>query len=56
MRERMAQMRQQMEQFLHLLQQEIARGLATAQDNPSRGAIVRASGPPRVPPRSARRS
>ncbi|HKM91343.1 MAG TPA: helix-turn-helix transcriptional regulator [Candidatus Acidoferrales bacterium] len=51
MREKMNRMQEQMEQFLHLLQQEIARGLSGAQANPPKGAIVRTSNPPR-PPRS----
>ena len=51
MREKMNRMQEQMEQFLHLLQQEIARGLSGAHANPPKGAIVRASAAPR-PPRS----
>ena len=55
MRERMTQMRHQMEQFLQLLQQELARGFAAAQTNPPKDAIVRAT-PLRIPPRGTRRS
>jgi MerR family transcriptional regulator, heat shock protein HspR len=40
MREKMNRMQDQMEQFLHLLQQEFARGLSGAQANPPKGAIV----------------
>jgi MerR family transcriptional regulator/heat shock protein HspR len=49
LRDRMNQMQAQMEQFLHFVQQEIARGLPSAHAHPSKGAIVRASevAPPR---------
>jgi MerR family transcriptional regulator, heat shock protein HspR len=40
MREKMNRMQEQMEQFLHLLQQEFARGFSGAQANPPKGAIV----------------
>jgi MerR family transcriptional regulator/heat shock protein HspR len=53
MREKMGQMRLQMEQFLHLLQEEIARGLPGAQGPQPRNAIVRA-GPPRIPRSSSK--
>jgi len=36
----MNRMQEQMEQFLHLLQQEFARGFSDAQANPPKGAIV----------------
>jgi MerR family transcriptional regulator/heat shock protein HspR len=49
MREKMNRMQAQMEQFLHLLQQELARGLSSAHPEPPKGAIVRAGGPPRPP-------
>jgi MerR family transcriptional regulator/heat shock protein HspR len=57
MREKMNRMQGQMEQFLRLLQQELARGVSPAHANPPKGAIVRTSAPPR-PPRagSGRRS
>jgi MerR family transcriptional regulator/heat shock protein HspR len=53
MREKMGQMQQQMEQFLHLLQEEIGRGLGSGQGHPPRNAIVRAS-PPRIPRTSSK--
>lgn len=40
MREKMNRMQEQMEQFLHLLQQELARGITSARSEPPRGAIV----------------
>jgi MerR family transcriptional regulator, heat shock protein HspR len=40
MREKMNRMQDQMEQFLHLLQQELARGIPSAHVEPPRGAIV----------------
>ena len=52
LRDRMNQMQAQMEQFLHFVQQEIARGLPSAPVHPAKGAIVRASDAP--PPRPHR--
>jgi MerR family transcriptional regulator/heat shock protein HspR len=40
MREKMNRMQEQMEQFLHLLQQELSRGISPELSNPPRGAIV----------------
>jgi len=40
MRERMTHMQEQMEQFLHLLQQELARGASPERSGSPRGAIV----------------
>jgi MerR family transcriptional regulator, heat shock protein HspR len=40
MREKMNRMQGQMEQFLHLLQQEFARGVPSPHSNPPKGAIV----------------
>jgi len=40
MREKMNRMQDQMEQFLHLLQQELAKGVSPAHTNPPKGAIV----------------
>ena len=40
MREKMNRMQDQMEQFLHLLQQEFARGIPPGPANPPKGAIV----------------
>jgi len=55
MREKMNRMQAQMEQFLRLLQQELARGVSAAHANPPKGAIVRASVAPR-PLRASRDS
>ncbi len=48
MRERMQQMQEQMENFVRLAQQEMARSLAMHSARGTRNAIVRAT-PPRVP-------
>ena len=40
MREKMNRMQEQMEQFLRLLQQELARGIPAVHAEPSKGAIV----------------
>jgi len=40
MREKMNRMQDQMEQFLRLLQQELAKGVSAAHPEPSKGAIV----------------
>jgi len=40
MREKMNRMQDQMEQFLHLLQQEFAKSVSGAHAEPSKGAIV----------------
>jgi len=40
MREKMNRMQDQMEQFLHFLQQELAKGVSAAHTNPPKGAIV----------------
>ncbi len=47
MREKMAEMQKQMEEFIHFVQEELARGLSSAQKQTARDAIVRV-GPPRV--------
>lgn len=47
MRERMAEMQQQVEEFTRFVQQELARGLGAAQKEHARDAIVRVS-PPRA--------
>jgi len=49
MREKMDRMHAQMEQFLHFVQQELARDLSAAHAHPPKGAIVRAGTAPRVP-------
>ncbi|MBI3669352.1 MAG: helix-turn-helix transcriptional regulator [Acidobacteria bacterium] len=46
MREKMAEMQRQVEEFMRFVQEELARGLAAAQQRPARDAIVRVS-PPR---------
>ena len=45
MREKMNRMQDQMEQFLHLLQQELARGTHADSSHPPRGAIVPVKSP-----------
>ncbi len=47
MREKMAEMQRQMEEFIRFVQEELARGLRSAQERRTRDAIVRV-GPPRV--------
>src|SRR5712692_1618775 len=47
MREKMAEMQQQVEEFIRFVQQELARGLGAAQKQHARDAIVRVS-PPRA--------
>jgi MerR family transcriptional regulator/heat shock protein HspR len=47
MREKMAEMQGQMEEFIRFVQEELARGLRSAQERRARDAIVRV-GPPRV--------
>ncbi len=47
MREKMAEMQQQMEEFIRFVQEELARGLGSAREPRARDAIVRV-GPPRV--------
>jgi len=47
MRERMGEMQKQMEDFVHFVQEELARGLRSVRDPRARDAIVRV-GPPRV--------
>lgn len=47
MRERMSEMQRQMKAFTEFVQQELSRGLHTAQQKPSRDALVRVP-PPRV--------
>ncbi len=47
MREKMAEMQGQMEEFIRFVQEELARGLRSAQERRTREAIVRV-GPPRV--------
>ena len=47
MREKMAEMQRQMEQFIRFVREELARGLTTAQERRVRDAIVRV-GPPRA--------
>lgn len=47
MREKMGEMQRQMKAFTEFVQQELARGLHTAQQKPSRDALVRVP-PPRV--------
>jgi MerR family transcriptional regulator/heat shock protein HspR len=47
MREKMAEMQRQVEEFMGFVQEELSRGLATAQQRPAREAIVRV-GPPRA--------
>jgi len=47
MREKMAEMQQQMEEFTRFVREELARGLGSAQERRGHNAIVRA-GPPRV--------
>jgi len=46
MREKMAEMQQQVEEFIRFVQQELARGLGAARKQQARDAIVRVS-PPR---------
>lgn len=47
MREKMSEMQRQMKAFTEFVQQELSRGLHTAQQKPSRDALVRIP-PPRV--------
>lgn len=47
MREKMSEMQRQMKAFTEFVQQELSRGLHTAQQKPSREALVRVP-PPRV--------
>ena len=47
MRERMAEMQKQMEEFTRFVQEELARGLSSAEKQHARDAIVRVS-PPRA--------
>jgi MerR family transcriptional regulator/heat shock protein HspR len=47
MREKMKEMQQQMEEFIRFVQEELARGLSSAQERRVRDAIVRVA-PPRV--------
>jgi MerR family transcriptional regulator, heat shock protein HspR len=47
MREKMSEMQRQMKAFTQFVQQELSRGLHTAQQKPSRDALVRVP-PPRV--------
>ena len=47
MREKMAEMQKQMEEFIHFVQEELARSLSSTQKQHARDAIVRV-GPPRV--------
>ncbi len=48
MREKMAQMQHQVEEFVHMMQEEMVRSFATLQDRAPRNAIVRVR-PSRVP-------
>jgi MerR family transcriptional regulator/heat shock protein HspR len=47
MREKMAEMQRQMEEFIRFVRDELARGLATAQPRRTSNALVRV-GPPKV--------
>ena len=47
MREKMAEMQKQMEDFIHFVQEELARGLSSAREPRAREAIVRVA-PPRA--------
>lgn len=47
MREKMAEMQRQMEEFTRFVEEELARGLGSAQQRAPRNAIMRV-GPPRV--------
>ena len=47
MRDKMAEMQQQMEEFIRFVREELARGLGAVQERHARNAIVRL-GPPRV--------
>jgi len=47
MREKMSEMQRQMKAFTEFVQQELSRGMHTAQQKPSRDALVRVP-PPRV--------
>ena len=47
MREKMSEMEQQMQEFIHFVQEELTRGLSTARERRSGNAIVRV-GPPRA--------
>jgi len=47
MREKMIEMQEQMEEFIRFVQEELARGLSSAQKQAARNAIVRV-GPPRA--------
>ncbi len=47
MREKMAAMQRQVEEFMRFVQEELARGLSSAQKQPTRNAIVRVA-PPRA--------
>jgi len=56
MREKMNRMQDQMEEFLRLLQQELARGIPTAPTNPPKGAIVPVKSPHLVSKPKGRKS
>jgi len=56
MREKMNRMQDQMEQFLHLLQQELARGITPGQSSPPKGAIVPVKSPQIVGKPKSRKS
>jgi MerR family transcriptional regulator, heat shock protein HspR len=45
MREKMAEMQRQMEEFTEFVRQELSRGLGSAQQKPSRSALVRVPPP-----------
>ncbi len=47
MRDKMADMQQQMEEFIHFVRNELARSVGAAQERRTRNAIVRAA-PPKV--------
>jgi len=47
MREKMLEMQRQIEEFMHFVQEELARGFVAAQKQPTRDALVRV-GPPRA--------
>jgi MerR family transcriptional regulator/heat shock protein HspR len=47
MRDKMADMQQQMEEFIHFVRNELARSVTTAQERRARNAIVRTA-PPKV--------
>jgi len=56
MREKMNRMQDQMEQFLRLLQQELARGVPSGHPEPSKGAIVPVKFPHPAPKAKTRKS